>query len=245
MKKIKYIFVAAALGLTMSSCYDLDLEPKGLMKMLMKSKVVCKILGHGFPGPADWRLQLCDEWWTQWLRHSLCGWLARSESVGLSESCIRSYGGYRTYHFLYGDGWGYWPYDRIRDINNFMEQFELPRNTIMKKHTKIFYAEAFFLRAFYYFGLVKRYGGVPIVDKAARMIRKHRWIAIASQHRVWLLDVYSQWSGIYHESYVYCQGRCQSSQPLCGGSSNEPRYALCGFCCKIWQLWQNNRTSRG
>ena len=23
----------------------------------------------------------------------------------------------------YGDGWGYWPYDRIRDINNFMEQF--------------------------------------------------------------------------------------------------------------------------
>lgn len=35
----------------------------------------------------------------------------------------------------------------------------------MKKHTKILYAEAFFLRAFYYFGLVKRYGGVPIVDK--------------------------------------------------------------------------------
>ena len=31
MKKIKYIFVAAALGLTMSSCYDLDLEPKGLI----------------------------------------------------------------------------------------------------------------------------------------------------------------------------------------------------------------------
>ena len=40
MKKIKYIFVAAALGLTMSSCYDLDLEPKGLIyeNVLMKSE---------------------------------------------------------------------------------------------------------------------------------------------------------------------------------------------------------------
>ena len=38
MKKIKYIFVAAALGLTMSSCYDL--EPKGLIyeNVLMKSE---------------------------------------------------------------------------------------------------------------------------------------------------------------------------------------------------------------
>lgn len=31
MKTLKYIFVAAALGLTATSCYDLDLEPKGLV----------------------------------------------------------------------------------------------------------------------------------------------------------------------------------------------------------------------
>lgn len=31
MKTLKYIFVAAALGLTATSCYDLDLEPKGLI----------------------------------------------------------------------------------------------------------------------------------------------------------------------------------------------------------------------
>ena len=65
----------------------------------------------------------------------------------------------------YGDGWGYWPYDRIRDINNFMEQFPNYKEYYNEETYENLYAEAFFLRAFYYFGLVKRYGGVPIVDK--------------------------------------------------------------------------------
>ena len=41
MKTLKYIFVAAALGLTATSCYDLDLEPKGLVyeNVLLQAKV--------------------------------------------------------------------------------------------------------------------------------------------------------------------------------------------------------------
>ena len=39
MKIFKYVFVAAALGLTVTSCADMDLEPKGLLydNVLMSS----------------------------------------------------------------------------------------------------------------------------------------------------------------------------------------------------------------
>ena len=103
MKKIKYIFVAAALGLTMSSCYDLDLEPKGLIyeNVLMKSESGLQkywaMVFQDLP-IEDFNFAMNGE-------HNGFGTVcaARSESVGCaeSESCIRSYGGYRTYHFLW------------------------------------------------------------------------------------------------------------------------------------------------
>ena len=57
----------------------------------------------------------------------------------------------------------YWDYTGIRQVNQFMEALptvamdDLQRNRLM--------SEAHFLRAYMYFGLVKRYGGVPVIDK--------------------------------------------------------------------------------
>ncbi len=63
------------------------------------------------------------------------------------------------------DAWGYWPYDRIRDINTFISKFPAyAGNFTEQRYTEIL-AEAHFLRAFYYFGMVKRFGGVPIVTE--------------------------------------------------------------------------------
>ncbi len=62
-----------------------------------------------------------------------------------------------------GNGFGYWPYRDIRAVNYFMET--LPKYAAYYTDEKVtqLTGEAYFLRAFFYFGLAKRYGGIPIV----------------------------------------------------------------------------------
>ncbi len=60
--------------------------------------------------------------------------------------------------------WGYGP---IRDINVFIER--LPETTLSPELKQVRTAEARFLRAFSYFAMVKRYGGVPLITKAQPM----------------------------------------------------------------------------
>jgi len=62
------------------------------------------------------------------------------------------------------DSWNNWDYGYLRDINLFLEQAE--KATVLSEADKTrFLAEARFLRANYYFELVKRMGGVPIITK--------------------------------------------------------------------------------
>lgn len=63
------------------------------------------------------------------------------------------------------EGFGYWPYDRIREVNHFIKYFETNTSDFSDNDRKKYLAEAHFIRAFYYFGLVKRYGGVPIITE--------------------------------------------------------------------------------
>jgi len=63
-----------------------------------------------------------------------------------------------------GAGWmDYWPYGAIRDANYFISQMESSVMNSDYKNQRI--AEAWFLRAFMYFDLVKRFGGVPIITE--------------------------------------------------------------------------------
>ena len=61
----------------------------------------------------------------------------------------------------------YWdfPYKAIREINLFMETLEKYANSHTATNMKTWIAEAHFARAYVYYSLVKRYGGVPLVDK--------------------------------------------------------------------------------
>lgn len=63
----------------------------------------------------------------------------------------------------WGNGdWATWNYAYIRDINLFLERCE--EATALKEDVKArFLAEARFLRASYYFEMVKRMGGVPLI----------------------------------------------------------------------------------
>jgi len=57
----------------------------------------------------------------------------------------------------------YWGYNTIRSINQFIER--VPGSPFSASEIKAKIAEARFLRAFCYFAMVKRYGGVPIITK--------------------------------------------------------------------------------
>jgi hypothetical protein len=61
------------------------------------------------------------------------------------------------------DRWRLWDYGLIRDINLALENIETFGTTLTAEEKAAFSAELRFLRAFQYFELVKRMGGVPII----------------------------------------------------------------------------------
>ena len=71
------------------------------------------------------------------------------------------------YPAFQNDGWGFgswgiWNYGYIREINLFLERCEEATQLEASQKTR-FLAEARFLRASYYFEMVKRMGGVPLI----------------------------------------------------------------------------------
>ena len=56
---------------------------------------------------------------------------------------------------------GWWGYNSVRNANQFIEK--ISGSTFPKEKINEWLGEAKFIRAYYYFGMVKRYGGVPLV----------------------------------------------------------------------------------
>lgn len=63
--------------------------------------------------------------------------------------------------------WWEYPYYIIRNLNQFIER--VPEAPIENEIKTLRVAEARFIRAFNYFSMVKRYGGVPLITKAAAL----------------------------------------------------------------------------
>lgn len=68
--------------------------------------------------------------------------------------------------FQYGDDYGrYWDYGFIRDINLSLENLNLYSVDLRDEDKDLFHSELRFVRAFVYFELVKRMGGVPLITE--------------------------------------------------------------------------------
>lgn len=68
--------------------------------------------------------------------------------------------------FRYGDDYGrYWDYGLIRDINLSLENMEKFSIRLKDEQKQLFTAELRFQRAFVYFEMVKRMGGVPLITE--------------------------------------------------------------------------------
>ena len=85
-------------------------------------------------------------------------WQAGKNSLG---NCSGEF--FNTWQGVNNGGFGYWPYDRIRDVNIFFRDFPAYQSQFSTATYNALLGEASFLRAFFYFGMAKRYGGVPII----------------------------------------------------------------------------------
>lgn len=67
----------------------------------------------------------------------------------------------------YNSGTSFWNYTTMRDVNNLIKIVDnaYDNGVIDETTHKTYIAEARFVRAYYYFGMVKAYGGVPIVTE--------------------------------------------------------------------------------
>ena len=89
------------------------------------------------------------------------------------------------------EGFSYWDegYSQIRDINMLLEKVPQYASSMQEANVKIYLAEARFARAYTYFALVKRHGGVPlidaIVDYPASVSMEGTHLYRASEEAIW------------------------------------------------------------
>ena len=66
---------------------------------------------------------------------------------------------------LGGGDFPYWDYAPIRNMNYFLQEFPNYAGNFTKEKIDSWTGEVYFLRAYHYFAMVKRYGGIPIVKE--------------------------------------------------------------------------------
>ena len=167
---IKSFLIIVLLGVGFISCNDLDLQPKGQF------------------GDAEF---FGNDAGVQYYFATLYGWLPIEDFLFMAGNDGNE-GGYRKgddhrdawgtweaqkrglgcmageligqWQRINNDGPNYWRYDRVREVNNFIEKFPEYQNdwTNPVRYNEIL-GEAHFLRAYFYEGMVRRYGGVPII----------------------------------------------------------------------------------
>lgn len=81
-----------------------------------------------------------------------------------TDEAVRSYPWGDINNPVVGNWYGGWDYKIIRRVNDFIGK--MPGALVTEDQKKRFIAEGKFIRAFHYFALVKRYGGVPLLTVA-------------------------------------------------------------------------------
>nr|WKN34094.1 RagB/SusD family nutrient uptake outer membrane protein [Tunicatimonas sp. TK19036] len=92
--------------------------------------------------------------WTEMAAYTDAMWSGFANNEGLNN--IPSYPIFR---------WAYWDYGLIRDINLAIDKIETESTELSEEQKQQFIAELRFLRAYVYFEMVKRMGGVPLVTE--------------------------------------------------------------------------------
>ena len=104
------------------------------------------------------------------------GWFNITQVIEISDEALGCWTQNTSYAYRYGldisgEIYGQWPllpwweesYKIIRSLNEFIER--IPSSPVEEDYKTARLAEARFLRAYNYFSMVKRYGGIPLITK--------------------------------------------------------------------------------
>lgn len=163
MKKVYYIFVYALL---LTSCDFLDIVPKEVVmeedvwtNIKNAEKALARIY-NAMPNDimADDIWGASDEAWHHWENNNQTSWKYNTGSWGPTDNPFGNWGG---------------RYQDIRKANLFIENIEsvpLPgdQQEYYQERVPIFKAEARFLRAYFYFDLLKKFGAVPLITSSVK-----------------------------------------------------------------------------
>ena len=227
----KTILFAAALLLGAVSCNRLDLEPKGMLDdgTLFSSEFgVRKYLAGVYNDlPIE---DFCYKYADNDKGYSTMN--AGGYHRGNVWEALKGYGSticYETTGRGNGDTagqWGYWPYDRVREINVMIDKLPDYQEAWTADRYEELMAEARFIRAYYYFAMAKRYGGVPIVDKVQDPT------APMEELQVVRATEYETWKFIYDDlKFAMDNGAADKSEVYRGN-----RYAAAALMAKA-MLW--------
>ena len=169
--KLKLILFAAIIGFAVSSCHDLQLEPKGILDepaLFGTAYGVQKYFIQAYS-----RLPIEDFIYyvntnDQDQNNNLVGYMPGNKNKWQAYKNSLAQMDGEIYGWNVGmneGGFGYWPYADIRYVNVFINNFPKYKDKYDAATYNSLLGEARFLRAFLYEGLAKRYGGVPIVTE--------------------------------------------------------------------------------
>lgn len=161
MKKHYYyilLFFAGSLGFTLTGCSDiLNTSPRDVLtdgSVWSSPEAIQAYLG-----------KLYDSMQTEDLGHGEDGFDTQTFQSLLTDEAVRSYTwGIVNDPVIHDNGFKWWGYNQMRNVNMFLDRI---KTAPIEEQSRITYeAEARFIRAFYYFSMVKRYGGVPLITEA-------------------------------------------------------------------------------
>ena len=159
MQKIKYILVIAAVYV-LASCHKLDTPPLGVISsqdVFSNANAIQAYMADIYTNlPME---DFVYEPNNGFMTGNGGRWQNFYHTDAIDGEMVGPFGGT-------GDaaqGFGFWPYDKIRVINVLINQLPTYASNFTSDQINEWLGEAYFCRAYTYFALVKRYGGVPIV----------------------------------------------------------------------------------
>ena len=184
MKTIKSIIISLTAALALSGCTDMDIPPKnifseddifgstdGIQSQLSRMYATLPMedfrysFQHGFFYNSTVFRQMC---------------CATGEAVGRDTQSATPEPGTNMWDNTY---------KYIREANNFIETLEKYKSNYTEDEYNTFLGEAYFIRAYCYFAMVKRFGGIPLIDHVINYPSgaslEDTWVARASEDECW------------------------------------------------------------
>lgn len=157
MKRINNTIIIVLLSI-FYGCNDMDIPPKNILTdddvFASEAGVTSYITGLYRGLPVEAFTYCRTNGFKDWMHYD-----------GLGHNTGEYMGSDYCYGWEVRSGFGYWNYDKIREVNYLLETLPKYAANFTQDELNQWTGEAHFSRAFLYFGLVKRYGGVPIIDR--------------------------------------------------------------------------------